>query len=217
MPQSAPSSAGRTARTHVKTTAPALRSSSGPARMTCSSPRNGTPYWTCRRRAAARKLRSSGLASAQVPSKALLLRRSSSCRSVVNTKRRRADWRMTGRPPSAEPVTRRAAISRARAVRRWRKRRAGVSLSLSFSGRTARHRRHRAAGGAARSARREGPRPTATGRNAGARRRSCAASARRTPPGRGTWGGSCDAACLPEAAARRPYLVAAVYSLGVYP
>ena len=55
------------------------------------------------------------LASAQVankvPSKALLLRRSSSCRSVVNTKRRRADWRMTGRPPSAEPVTRRAAIS----------------------------------------------------------------------------------------------------------
>ena len=54
-------------------------------------------------------------------------------------------------------------------------RRAGVSLSLSFSGRTA---RHRAAGGAARSAQREGPRPTATGRNADARRRSCAASAR---------------------------------------
>ena len=102
--------------------------------MTCSSPRNGTPYWTCRRRAAARKLRSSGLASAQVPSKALLLRRSSSCRSVVNTKRRRADWRMTGRPPSAEPVTRRAAISRARAVRRQMaqapRRRVSVSVLL---------------------------------------------------------------------------------------
>ena len=35
---------------------------------------------------------------------------------------RRADWRMTGRPPSAEPVTRRAAISRARAVRSGRSR-----------------------------------------------------------------------------------------------
>ena len=35
--------------------------------------------------------------------------------------------------------------------------------------------------------------------------------------GRGTWGvRSCGAACLPEAAAR-PYLVATVYSLGVYP
>ena len=50
-------------------------------------------------------------------------------------------------------------------------------------------------------------------RGAGAARRVLAG---RTPPGRGTWGGSCDAACLPEAAAR-PYLVATVYSLGVYP
>ena len=48
--------------------------------------------------------------------------RAVACRSVVNTKCRRADWRMTGRPPSAEPVTRRAAISRARAVRSGRSR-----------------------------------------------------------------------------------------------